>query len=406
MTSINQRKTLAGSAILAVVMFTSCRERSEGFNRLTIVPSSEFVCTTENSDGEYNLVVKESEVGPDSGLTFRVLHGKTLQTVVEAKYVPAGAMALESAVIVRRHGAMGLSRLVMLLGGGKDQAFKKQAVLVWLRLVDSQVELIKQIPRSEDNYYASISAIADQDGDGIDEIVLARYSAPALKSGKSTVGVEVLSGSNGGIIAELNLPRADNPQHVSVCGWRDLDNDDSEDYAIGISSFNESTHESVGSGAVHVLSSRTNTVLKTVFPSDGQHIGRCLNACHDWDGDGRKDLLFGDSNRWTLMFDLEVVYEGPWLSALDFVGLGRFSHDRGVGVAVVAWENRSSVFPWRDGMEFTLALWECLPFKDFNPQQRPVLSAPSLIGRNIVLPDMNGDGLSDLWCLGSVVITK
>lgn len=151
----------------------------------------------------------------------------------------------------------------------------------------------------------SVSAIADINGDGQNDILI---GAPK----QNAAGIEeagrayIFSGSSGGFIDSLISP---NPEVVGQFGIAvsfagDVNNDGTPDILVG--AFNESLGGGIDDeGRVYVFSGTDRSLLHTLespFPWSSGSFGIALAGIDDIDGDNHDDIIVGADNELCVSF--------------------------------------------------------------------------------------------------------
>ncbi len=132
------------------------------------------------------------------------------------------------------------------------------------------------------NFGSSISVIADQDADGIQDVLVG--ASDATGGGAAYI----YSSASGTLLRQWNSPSASISFGFKVVAITDRDDDGKEDVAISAPYINTSA------GSVYIYSSATGALLDQIDGSTPQvAFGLSLTTMEDLDGDGEKELVIG-----------------------------------------------------------------------------------------------------------------
>jgi hypothetical protein len=138
-------------------------------------------------------------------------------------------------------------------------------------------------------YGEALDAIADVDGDGVDDWVV---GAPFASSGMVRNGrVELRSGTDGSLILSTIGIEQFGTLGAAVAGLGDLDGDLLPDFIMS-APLEDSNGQDAGS--IYVVSGANGGIIRTHFGSAAQvALGTTLEGCGDVDGDGVDDYAAG-----------------------------------------------------------------------------------------------------------------
>lgn len=255
----------------------------------------------------------------------------------------------------------------------------------------------------------SLARLSDRDGDGVDDLIVGSTLA-------SPDPLRILSGASGALALDVPTPAgagADFGTVVAALG--DLDGDGFEEFGVGDPGFPD------GPGRISVHSGRDGRVQRFLGPpvqvsGAGSSFGRCFEAMGDVNADGIPDLAVAGPDgggpaqpngaAWVLsLSDGSVVHEFAPEAGSSLVGFGHT-------VARTDDLDGDGVADLRVSAGYYLVgvdpwIYVSADLRTYSGATGRLLQSwPELASTEIgVVPDVNGDGRSDvLLALGSVVV--
>jgi len=178
-----------------------------------------------------------------------------------------------------------------------------------------------------------VSAIADLNGDGRDDIVVGAYMEASLSNGLMAGSAYIFSGSDGALLRRLSSPGEEDFGFFgnSVFGIPDADNDGWADVLVG-APFEEAGSSPGDAGRVHIFSGHEGTLIRTLaspHPEAQGSFGWDVCGVPDVNGDGSGDIVVGayfenpgsspnDAGRAYIFFGLPRIAVIAPAGSLDF----------------------------------------------------------------------------------------
>lgn len=254
----------------------------------------------EDGTGSYDLLIAE----PVSNAQVHLRDGLT---GVESASIPSPGRSLAAVPDVDGDGREDiLSGSPKVAIGGQVHLYSRPAL--------GQPQLLRTFAPPGPELYqfgAAVAGLQDIDGDGFGDVLIGQPGAQ-YSSIKYPGYAYVYSGATGALIHTLSKSGGLQSQigfGAAVAVLPDVDGDGLQDIAVGQSSSVLGNNE-----AVRIYSSATGNLIQTIqpfFPGNYSGWGSELAGVQDLNGDGRGELLIGDSGN-----NRAFVY-----SAVDGVGL-------------------------------------------------------------------------------------